>query len=159
MIYFFPQTVKTKEDVAAINVVIDNAKALVSGLGAARLYSTVWQSHKMYILSNLQYKSHLSGQQTCWSLRCSWSIACWRCSWLHLHHRLNTWLQYRLHNDNRKARRETFNLWDLMRLVLEIWVNIGSGNGLLPEGSKPLPEPMLTDRQWSPVTFILGQFD
>ena len=25
-----------------------------------------------------------------------------------------------------------------------IWVNIGSGNGLLPEGTKPLPEPMLT---------------
>ena len=40
----------------------------------------------------------------------------------------------------------------------EIWVNIGSGNGLLPDGTKPLPEPMLTDHQWSPVTFILGQF-
>ena len=24
------------------------------------------------------------------------------------------------------------------------WVNIGSGNGLLPDGTKPLPEPMLT---------------
>ena len=40
----------------------------------------------------------------------------------------------------------------------EIWVNIGSGNGLLPDGTKPLPEPMLTDHQWSPVTFISGQF-
>ena len=39
-----------------------------------------------------------------------------------------------------------------------IWVNIGSGNGLLPEGTKPYPEPMLTDDQLSPVTFILGQF-
>ena len=39
-----------------------------------------------------------------------------------------------------------------------IWVNIGSGNGLLPDGTKPLPEPMLTDHLWSPVTFILGQF-
>ena len=27
----------------------------------------------------------------------------------------------------------------------KIWVNIGSGNGLLPDGTKPLPEPMLTD--------------
>ena len=27
----------------------------------------------------------------------------------------------------------------------EIWVNIGSGNGLLCDGTKPLPEPMLTD--------------
>ena len=24
------------------------------------------------------------------------------------------------------------------------WVNIGSGNGLLPDGTKPLPEPVLT---------------
>ena len=29
-------------------------------------------------------------------------------------------------------------------LVVEIWVTIGSGNGLLPDGTKPLPEPMLT---------------
>ena len=43
-------------------------------------------------------------------------------------------------------------------MAIEIWVNIGSGNGLLPDGTKPLPEPMLTDHQWSPVTFILGQF-
>ena len=28
-------------------------------------------------------------------------------------------------------------------LVAENWVNIGSGNGLLPDGTKPLPEPML----------------
>ena len=39
-----------------------------------------------------------------------------------------------------------------------ILVNIGSGNGLLPDGTKPLPEPLLTDHQWSPVAFILGQF-
>ena len=28
----------------------------------------------------------------------------------------------------------------------EIFLNIGSGNGLLPDNTKPLPEPMLT---WS----------
>ena len=27
------------------------------------------------------------------------------------------------------------------------WVNIGSGNGLLRNGTKPLPEPMLTYHQ------------
>ena len=43
-------------------------------------------------------------------------------------------------------------------MATEIWVNIGSGNGLLPDSTKPLPEPMLTDHQWSPMTFILGQF-
>ena len=26
----------------------------------------------------------------------------------------------------------------------QIWVSIGAGNGLLPGGTKPLPEPMLT---------------
>ena len=30
-------------------------------------------------------------------------------------------------------------------MVTEIWVNIGSGNGLLPDGTKPLPEPVFTD--------------
>ena len=28
-------------------------------------------------------------------------------------------------------------------MVTQIWVSIGSGNGLLPDGAKPLPEPML----------------
>ena len=27
-------------------------------------------------------------------------------------------------------------------MATEIWVNIGSGNGLLPDGTKPLPEPI-----------------
>ena len=43
-------------------------------------------------------------------------------------------------------------------MATEIWVNIGSGNGLLPDGTKPLPEPMLTFHNLSPVTFILGLF-
>ena len=29
-------------------------------------------------------------------------------------------------------------------MVAGIYVNIGSGNGLLPDGTKPLPEPMVT---------------
>ena len=28
-------------------------------------------------------------------------------------------------------------------MVTQIGVNIGSGNGLVPDGTKPLPEPML----------------
>ena len=39
-------------------------------------------------------------------------------------------------------------------MVTEIWVNIGSGNGLLPDGTKPLPEPMLTYHKDGPVTLI-----
>ena len=38
------------------------------------------------------------------------------------------------------------------------WVNIGSGNGLLPDGTKPLPEPLLTNYQSCLVTFTPGQF-
>ena len=37
------------------------------------------------------------------------------------------------------------------------YVNIGSGNGLLPDGTKPLPEPMLTYHQLGSVSFIREQ--
>ena len=39
----------------------------------------------------------------------------------------------------------TFNplVW-WCHMVTQIWVNIGSGNGLLPDNTKPLPEQMLT---------------
>ena len=36
-------------------------------------------------------------------------------------------------------------------LVIQIWINIGSGNGLLPDGTKPLPILMLTNRKWGLV--------
>ena len=39
-------------------------------------------------------------------------------------------------------------------MATEIWVNIGSDNGLLPDGTKPLPEPMLTYIKYAPVPFI-----
>ena len=40
-------------------------------------------------------------------------------------------------------------------MATDIGVNIGSGNGLLPDGTKPLPEPVLTDHQQSPGSDIL----
>ena len=42
-------------------------------------------------------------------------------------------------------------------MLTEIWVNIGSGSDLLPDGTKSLPEPMLTYHHWSQVTSIKGQ--
>ena len=42
-------------------------------------------------------------------------------------------------------------------MATENWVNIGSGNGLLPKGTKQLPEPMLTYHQQGAVSFIWGQ--
>ena len=43
-------------------------------------------------------------------------------------------------------------------IMTEIWVNTGSGNDLLPDGTKPLPEPMLTYLKQGPATFIWEQF-
>ena len=45
-------------------------------------------------------------------------------------------------------------------MATEIWVNIGTGNGMLPDDTKPLPEPMLTSNQcgsvasWQPFESI-----
>ena len=33
------------------------------------------------------------------------------------------------------------------------FVNIGSGNGLVPDGTKPLPEPMVDHLNWDPVVY------
>ena len=43
-------------------------------------------------------------------------------------------------------------------MATEIQVNIGSGNGLLPDSTKPLPEPMLTHHHQGRVTFIGGHY-
>ena len=43
-------------------------------------------------------------------------------------------------------------------MATEIWVNIGSGNGLLPDGTrKKIPEPMLTSHLWCSVVFTWEQ--
>ena len=39
-------------------------------------------------------------------------------------------------------------------MATKIWVNIGSGNGLLLDGTKPLPESMLTYHQSGPVNIF-----
>ena len=41
-------------------------------------------------------------------------------------------------------------------MATQILVNIGSGNGLLPDGTKPLPEPMWTYHQQGLVQFTEG---
>ena len=82
----------------------------------------IWNMHqvpqiKTEIPSSLQYKPHFSRQLNCWSLRCSWSIACRRCSnyifILNLTPGFNG-----LGKDNYKMRREAFKFWDLVRLIL-----------------------------------------
>ena len=71
--------------------------------------------------SNLSNKTHLSMQLNCWSLRCSWSIACRRCSkYIFI---LNTCFNG-LGRDNCNTRRESFKVWDLVRLILDIFGNV-----------------------------------
>ena len=43
-------------------------------------------------------------------------------------------------------------------IATQIWVNIDSGNGLLPDGTKPLPEPILTSHEWGSMAFTWEQF-
>ena len=49
----------------------------------------------------------------------------------------------------------SFNSLD-PNMVAHILVNTGWGNDLLPDGTKPLPQPMLIYHQWSPVVFTCG---
>ena len=68
--------------------------------------------------SNLSYKTHLSRHFNSWSLRCSWSIACRRCSnYIFI---LDLTLSFNgLDIDNCKMRRESFKFCDLVRLILK----------------------------------------
>ena len=52
------------------------------------------------------------------------------------------------------------SLWPIVTPhdIMDLGHNIGSGNGLLPDGTKPLPEPMLSYYQLGPLTFTWGQF-
>ena len=50
------------------------------------------------------------------------------------------------------------SLWPSDVTATQIWVIIGSPNDLLPDGTKPLSEPILTKHQWSLVAFTWVQF-
>ena len=43
-------------------------------------------------------------------------------------------------------------------MVTWLWVNIGSGNGMLPEDTKPLTAPMLIYHLWGQVIVSWGLF-
>ena len=47
-------------------------------------------------------------------------------------------------------------LW--RHIATQTWDNIGSSNGLLPDDTEPLLEPILTNRQRGVVAFTLGKF-
>ena len=75
------------------------------------------------LLSNPQYKSHLSVQSNCWSFKCSSIIACWRCSnYIFIHISIPGFNG--LGKNNCKTRWETFKFGDLVRVILVVWWNI-----------------------------------
>ena len=43
-------------------------------------------------------------------------------------------------------------------MVTDKWVNTGSTNGWLPDGTKPLPENILINNQKGAMTLVWGQF-
>ena len=47
---------------------------------------------------------------------------------------------------------------DVIIMVLCIWVNFGSGNGLLPNGNKPLSDPVLIYHEYNPQEYIFIHF-
>ena len=111
--------------------------------------------------SSLKYfKTHFSRQLNCWSLRCSWSIACRRCSnyifILNLTPGFNG-----LGKDNYKMRREAFQFWDLVRLILETLWYLHGGVPCWPvhvvsawqgRSSHPVPPPT----RWGPRNWSRG---
>ena len=75
-------------------------------------------SSKHQVPSSLWYKTHLSGQLNCRSLRCSWSIACRRCSNYIFILDLTPGFKG-LGKDDFKTRWESFQFCDLVCLILE----------------------------------------
>ena len=113
---------------------------------------------ELHLPPNIWYKLHLSRQLSCWSLRCSKSIACLRCSnyifILDLTPRFNRVRKY-----NCKARRETFTFCDLFCDGMAFqWVpvNIGKKPYLDHElvFTKIYIWRHLGSTQWSRVTHI-----
>ena len=105
-----------------------NVKNVLSKMCSESIYflsfSKVWiWNHERFALFEKNYRQtsnirNIGRQLNPWSLICSWSIACRRCSnyifILDLTHSFNG-----LGKDNFKTRRESFNFWDLVQLILE----------------------------------------
>ena len=80
--------------------------------------STCKVYHNEFITSTvitLSYKAHIIRQYTCWSLRCSWSIADVQ---LNFHSRLSF---NGLGKDSFQTRREIFRFWYLVRIILDVY--------------------------------------
>ena len=110
--YISPLHVKTQNtDLIIISLTIS-----ISYISWFRILVPKALSYLSHMPSNPYYKSHIIRQWNCWSLTCSWGIACQRCSnyifILDLTPGSNG-----LGKDKCKTRRETFTFWELVRHV------------------------------------------
>ena len=83
----------------------------------------VYSSYESITLlpSNLQYKTRLSRHWNCWSLRCSWSIACrWYSNYIFILD-LTPGFNGAGKDNCKKMRWETFKFANLVHLMLEVW--------------------------------------
>ena len=60
---------------------------------------------------------------------------------------LNIWNHIQIFQANKLTHWHDCGLVTSRHMVTKIWVNIGSSNGLVPDDTKPLPEPMLIYHQ------------
>ena len=92
--------------------------------------NTSWYPFELYVSISLKKCSNCDKfvqkflpfhrQLVCWSLRCSWSIACRHCTnYIFIFDLIPVF--NRLHKGNCKIIWETFKVWGLVRLILEIW--------------------------------------
>ena len=107
----------------------------------------------------------LSVQKNCWSLRCSWSIACRRCSNYILILDLTPGFNGLGKNNckTRWLRWETFKCYDLVHLILEVmtfvlsllyWQPLMSGTPALPVPVDDVPLPSYV---WPPLLLPASQ--
>ena len=71
-----------------------------------------------------------------------------------------SWMPCKLRDKNQSVQRLSVNIltrW-LLDSDIQILLNIGQGNGLLPDDTKSLFKPMFTPQRWSHVMFNWGQY-
>ena len=109
---------------------------------------------------------HLGRRLNSWSLRCSWSIACRRCSnYIFIPDLTSS--PNELGKDNCKTRRESFMSWDLVHLILETLRYLSkTGNEMLLllfhrtpwvwSSEMSLPHKIHHDSIWKPWYFFFN---
>ena len=120
---------------------------------------TVTWSCVAYAKNSYRKTSNIRGilvGNNCRSLRCSWSIACRRCSnYIFILDLTSSFKGFG--KDSRKTLRESFKCWDLVRLILETWrylSTVADINQLRYGPAGPYPFPLKIAECQNPPTYI-----